>query len=189
MGCKALLGPVCGDTAHDILVDLDTEYKGELLSDPPAAKSRVPVLDFNDGRDQLWSRPPVTWLSTTAAHGVGSGNSRCPAHPDCEIDFAPSPRTILRCARQSDHRRTPSRVHSGGRVTPSPALTPIFADQREAFVQTQISSVTDSAATARAGKQSARSIVFNEDEADLCHSHVRSSRENRCGVPAITPRV
>jgi hypothetical protein len=51
-------------TAHDILVDLDTEYKGELLSDPPAAKSRVPVLHFNDGRDQLWSRPLGAWLST-----------------------------------------------------------------------------------------------------------------------------
>ena len=44
-------------TAHDILVDLDAEDKSELLGDPPAAKSRVPVLHLNDGGDQLPSGP------------------------------------------------------------------------------------------------------------------------------------
>jgi len=44
-------------TAHDILVDLDAEHKSELLDDPPAAKSRVPVLHLNDGGDQLPSGP------------------------------------------------------------------------------------------------------------------------------------
>jgi len=44
-------------TAHDILVDLDAEHKSELLGDPPAAKSRVPVLHLNDGGDQLPSGP------------------------------------------------------------------------------------------------------------------------------------
>ena len=40
-------------TAHDILVDIDAEHKSELLSDPPAAKSRIPVLRLNEGGDEL----------------------------------------------------------------------------------------------------------------------------------------
>jgi hypothetical protein len=44
-------------TAHDIFVDLDSEYKGELLSDPAAAESRIPAFHLDDGSDQLWGRP------------------------------------------------------------------------------------------------------------------------------------
>jgi len=49
-------------TAHDIPVELDAEHKSELLGDPPAAKSRVPVLHLNDGGDQLPSGPFGAWL-------------------------------------------------------------------------------------------------------------------------------
>jgi hypothetical protein len=43
-------------TAHDVLVDLEAEYKRELLSDPSVAETRIPVFHFNDGSDQFWSR-------------------------------------------------------------------------------------------------------------------------------------
>ncbi|MET0985761.1 MAG: hypothetical protein ABW034_10180 [Steroidobacteraceae bacterium] len=39
-------------TAHDILVDLDTEYEGKLLSDPPTSESRIAAFHFNDGGNQ-----------------------------------------------------------------------------------------------------------------------------------------
>ena len=60
------LGPVVpGEyTAHDVLVDLDSEYEGELLSDPAAAESRIPALHLDDGSDQLWGRPFGSRLST-----------------------------------------------------------------------------------------------------------------------------
>jgi hypothetical protein len=51
-------------TAHDIFVDLDSEYKGELLSDPAAAESRIPAFHLDDGGDQLWGRPSGSRPST-----------------------------------------------------------------------------------------------------------------------------
>ncbi len=44
-------------TSHNILIDLDTEYEGDLLSDAPAAEARVPPFHFDDRRDQFWARP------------------------------------------------------------------------------------------------------------------------------------
>lgn len=50
--------PVFGEhTSHHILVDLNTEYEGDLLSDTPAAEARVPPLHLDDRRDQFWARP------------------------------------------------------------------------------------------------------------------------------------
>src|SRR5438552_11079058 len=45
------------DTAHDILVDLDSEGMSDLLSDSHAAETRIAPLHFDDGRDELggWS--------------------------------------------------------------------------------------------------------------------------------------
>jgi hypothetical protein len=64
----------------------------------------------------------------TAAHGVGSRDSRCPTHPDCQTDFASSPRSSLRRSCRSDSRRTASRVHLGGGRLTYLNLTPISAD-------------------------------------------------------------
>ena len=63
---RAGLGPVApGEhTAHDILVDLDSEYEEELLSDPAAAESRIPAFHLDDGSDQLRGRPFGSPLST-----------------------------------------------------------------------------------------------------------------------------
>jgi hypothetical protein len=38
---------------HHILVDLDTEYECDLLSNTPAAEARIPPLHFDDPCDQL----------------------------------------------------------------------------------------------------------------------------------------
>jgi hypothetical protein len=43
--------------SHNILVDLDTEYEGDLLSDAPAAEARVPPFHFDDRCNQFWARP------------------------------------------------------------------------------------------------------------------------------------
>jgi hypothetical protein len=44
-------------TSHNILVDLDTEYEGDLWSDAPAAEAGIPALHFDDRCDQFWTRP------------------------------------------------------------------------------------------------------------------------------------
>lgn len=38
--------------SHHILVDLDTEYAGDLLSDAPAAEARIPPLHLDDRHTQ-----------------------------------------------------------------------------------------------------------------------------------------
>ena len=44
-------------TSHNILIDLDTEQEGDLLSDTPAAEARVSPFHFDDRCDQFWARP------------------------------------------------------------------------------------------------------------------------------------
>ena len=50
--------------ADDILVDIDTEGKRDLLGDAPAAKARVPSFHLDDHGDQLRRRPFGAWLTT-----------------------------------------------------------------------------------------------------------------------------
>ena len=48
----------------DILVDIDTEGKRDLLGDAPAAEARVPSFHLDDHGDQLRRRPFGSWLTT-----------------------------------------------------------------------------------------------------------------------------
>jgi hypothetical protein len=53
-------------TSHYILIDLDNEYEGDLLSDTPAAEARVSPFHLNYHCDQFWARPLRAWREEQA---------------------------------------------------------------------------------------------------------------------------
>jgi hypothetical protein len=55
--------------ADDVLIDIETEYKGDLLGDAPATESGIPSFHLNDRGDQLRRRPFRAWFSTALGRG------------------------------------------------------------------------------------------------------------------------
>ncbi len=58
-----------------ILIDLNTEGIGDLLSDPRASKARITLLQLDDGADQL--------LGGTLGTGVSTARGACTADDTC----------------------------------------------------------------------------------------------------------
>jgi hypothetical protein len=49
--------------SDDVLVDLDTEYDGDLFGDAPASEPRIPSLHLNDSGHELGRGSLRAWLS------------------------------------------------------------------------------------------------------------------------------
>jgi hypothetical protein len=62
---------ICQHTPDDVFVQLDSETPGQLLGNLAAAQMRVATFEFDDGLDQLLSRPFRAGLWQNSARSIG----------------------------------------------------------------------------------------------------------------------